>query len=172
MSYSGTVCDCDPNTTECCDICQGVDGTEKDIVENPKDVIGSDKLPVHLFSAAGVAMGALGKLDGALKYGRNNFRAANIRYTIYLDALKRHIDALQEGEDDDPESNLHHLCHILASADILADAYAGGTLIDDRNFGGAYWRGFLNKITPHVKRLKEKHKDKNPKHWTIKDNGS
>lgn len=27
----------------------------------------------------------------------------------------------------------------------------------------------LKKMTEHVKRLKEKYKDKNPKHWTIED---
>ncbi len=140
------------------------------VAENPKDAIGSNKLPLHLFSAAGVAMGCLGKLDGALKYGRGNYRAADIRYTIYLDAIKRHCDALLEGEDVDPESGLHHICHILAGADILADTYAGKTLIDDRNFKGGYWRGFVNDLTGHVKRLKEKHLEKNPRHYTVKDN--
>lgn len=141
------------------------------VADNPKDAIGSDKIPIHLFSAAGVYMGALGKLDGALKYGRNNFRGASIRYTVYLDAIKRHADALLECEDEDPDSQLHHLCHILAGADILAEAYAGGTLIDDRNYRKQpFWREFVEKLTPNVKRLKEKHKDKSPKHYTIGDN--
>lgn len=144
------------------------------MVENPKDTIGSDKIPVHMFSSAGVYMGALGKFHGAAKYGRNNFRAASIRYTVYLDAIKRHCDALLEGEDIDPEENdgsgLHHLCHILASADILAEAYAGKTLIDDRNYKGGFFRKFVSELTPHVKRLKEKYKDRTPKHWTINDN--
>jgi hypothetical protein len=140
-------------------------------VENPKDAIGTDKIPIHLFSAAGVYMGALGKLDGALKYGRNNFRGAAIRYTVYLDAIKRHCDALLECEDNDVDSGLHHLCHILAGADILAESYAGGTLIDDRNYRKKpFWREFVGKLTPHVKRLREKHADKQPYHWTIKDN--
>lgn len=140
-------------------------------VENPKDTIGNNKLPLHLFSAAGVAMGCLGKLDGALKYGRNNIRGTVIRYTIYLDAIKRHCDALLEGEDEDIESGLHHLCHILAGGDILAESLAGGTVIDDRNYRKKpFWREFVDKLTPHVKRLREKHADKQPKHWTITDN--
>lgn len=189
-------CDCHEYTNQVCDICQGVTGKEKDVdvrlvpepncqgcregycngherqttTENPKDIIGSDKIPVHLFSAAGVAMGALGKLDGCLKYGRNNFRAASIRYTIYLDALKRHADALLEGEDTDPDSGLHHLCHILATADILAESLAGKTLIDDRNYRGGFWREFIRGLTAHVPRLKAKHADKSPYHYTIKDN--
>jgi hypothetical protein len=138
-------------------------------VENPKDAIGSDKIPVHLFPQAAVYMGALGNLDGALKYGRNNWRASKIRYTVYLDALKRHSDALLEGEDEDPDSGLHHLCHILATAGIMADALGNDTLIDDRNYKGSFWRGFVEKLTGHVKRLKEKHKGKSPKHYTVKD---
>ena len=139
---------------------------------NPKDAIGSDKIPVHLFPQAGIYMGALGCLDGALKYGRNNFRASAIRYTIYLDALKRHADALLECEDEDPESGLHHLCHILATAGILADSMGNNYLIDDRNYvpRKSAWRTFVSKLTPHVKRLKEKHKDKAPRHWTARDN--
>lgn len=143
---------------------------DKKVVENPKDAIGSNKIPVHMFSNAAVYMGSLGKLDGALKYGRNNYRAAAIRYTIYLDAIKRHCDALLECENNDPDSGLHHLCHILATADVLADSYAHGTLIDDRNYcKKPFWREFVNNMTTHVVRLKEKHKDKNPRHYTIVD---
>jgi hypothetical protein len=162
-----------------CDICQRVTGEEKDVesptepaTENPKDAIGSNKIPVHLFSAAGVYMGALAKLDGALKYGRNNFRAMGIRYTVYLDAIKRHSDALLEGENEDPDSQLHHLCHILASADILAEALAGKTLLDDRNYRGGFWRGFVTELTKHVPRLRAKHADKQPRHYTVNDNES
>lgn len=144
----------------------------KDLAENPKDVIGETKIPIHLFPQAAVYMGALGNLDGCLKYGRNNWRAADIRYTVYLNAIKRHCDALLECENDDPDSGLHHLCHVLAGAGIIADAMAHNVLIDDRNYvseKGA-WRRFVNALTPHVSRLREKHKDKSPKHWTSVDN--
>jgi hypothetical protein len=146
--------------------------TTKPAVENPKDAIGSDKIAVNLFPPAAVYMGALGNTDGLFKYGRNNWRAAEIRYSVYLDAIKRHCDALLECEDEDPDSGLHHLCHVLASAGIIADAMANDRLVDDRNYApkkGA-WRAFVNKLTPHVKRLREKHKDKTPKHWTAGDN--
>lgn len=136
---------------------------------NPKDAVGSDKLPLHLFPTTAVAMGALGNLDGMLKYGRTNWREAGIRYTIYLDAIKRHADALLEGEDIDPDSGLPHEAHILASAGIIVDAAASGNLIDDRNYKGRFYREWLGKMTSHVKRLKDKHADKKPKHWTIGD---
>lgn len=137
---------------------------------NPKDVIGSDKIPFHLWPEVASAMGALGLLDGALKYGRGNFREFGVRYTIYLDALRRHSNALAEGEDNDPDSQLHHLCHVLACAAILADAIANDTLTDDRNYNprGGY-RSMLNKLTAHVSRLKAHHAHRHPKHWTIQD---
>lgn len=138
--------------------------------ENPKDAIGSDKLPIHLFPATAVALGSLANLHGNLKYGRNNWRAAGIRYTVYLDAIIRHAQAAIEGEDVDPESGLPHEAHILAGTGIIVDARAAGTLIDDRNYKGGFWRKFVEQWTPHVARLKEQFKDKNPKHWTIKDN--
>ena len=114
-------------------------------------------------------LGALGLLDGALKYGRANWRETGVRFTIYYDALRRHLDALYEGEDIDPDSGLPHLAHILACAAILADAQATGNLNDDRQHRGDYYRAYVQSLTPHVSRLKTVHKDKDPKHFTIAD---
>jgi 5'(3')-deoxyribonucleotidase len=138
---------------------------------NPKDSIGSDKIPLHLWPETATVLGSLGMLDGALKYGRSNFRAIGVRYSIYLDAIRRHSSALLEGEDLDPDSQIHHLGHVLASAAILVDAMAADKLVDDRNYQGGY-RSWIDKMTVHVKRLKDKHKDRNPKHYTIQDNAA
>jgi hypothetical protein len=138
------------------------------INENPKDFIGSNKLPLHLFPASAVVYGALGLLDGMLKYGRSNWRKAGVRASIYHDAAKRHLNAWFEGEDNDPESGLPHLCHLIACCAILIDAETAGKLKDDRAYPGEY-RKLVEKMTPHVARLKELRKDKNPKHWTIED---
>jgi hypothetical protein len=141
-------------------------------VENPKDIIGSTKLPLHLWPATATMVGCLAMLDGALKYGRSNWRKASIRYSIYADAAKRHIDAAFEGEDVDPDSGLPHEGLALACLAIIVDAKAAGKLIDDRQFNGHGHRKFVNELTPHVKRLKEKHASKNPKHYTIADNAA
>ena len=165
-------CDCHEFENQVCDRCQGITGLEKDVVENPKQAVGDTKIPIHLFPQAAVYMGALGNLDGALKYGRNNWRAAEIKYVTYLDAIKRHADALLECEDEDPDSGLHHLCHILATAGIIADAMANDKLVDDRNYTPerGLWRKFVKGLSPHVQRLRDKHKDKEVKHWSAKDN--
>lgn len=135
---------------------------------NPKDHIGSDKLPFHLWPETATIMGAMGLLDGALKYGRSNWRVAGVRGSIYYDALRRHANALFEGEDIDPDSGLPHEAHALACLAIIVDAKAAGKYVDDRMYPGGY-RELLDELTPHVARLKEKHKDKDPKHYTIQD---
>lgn len=136
---------------------------------NPKDAIGSDKIPLHLWPETASIAGSLGMLDGMLKYGRSNFRAMGIRASIYYDACRRHINAWFEGEDLDPDSGIPHLSHALACLAIIVDAQAAGKFVDDRMVRGGY-RKWIDTMTVHVKRLKEKHKNKNPKHWTIKDN--
>lgn len=136
---------------------------------NPKDAIGSDKVPYHLFPETAVIGGSLAFLEGMLKYGRANWRVIGVRASIYYDALRRHMDAWFEGETIDPDSGLPHLYKAIACIAILIDATETDKLNDDRMVNGGYSR-LLKELTPHVKRLKEQYKDKNPKHWTIKDN--
>lgn len=135
---------------------------------NPKDLIGCDKLPLHLWPETATALGCLGLLDGALKYGRSNFRAVGVRASIYYDAARRHLNAWFEGEDNDPDSGLPHLAHALATIAIVVDAQAAGKLNDDRMTPGGY-RRLVDELTPHVARLNARHADKSPKHYTLAD---
>ena len=63
--------------------------TTKDV--NPKDTIGGNKMPMHLWPATATAtvMGCIGMLNGAFKYGRSNFRRTGVRASINIDAAKR-----------------------------------------------------------------------------------
>lgn len=135
---------------------------------NPKDAIGSSKLPLHLWPETATVLGSLALLDGALKYGRSNFRAIGVRSSIYYDAARRHLTAWFEGEDVDPDSGLPHLAHALACLAILVDAQAAGKLNDDRMAPGGY-RYLIDAMTGHVERLKQLHAGKEPKHYTIAD---
>jgi hypothetical protein len=132
---------------------------------NPKDAIGSDKLPLHLWPTTATAMGCLGMLNGMLKYGRSNFRVVGVRSSIYYDAARRHIDAWFEGEDCDPEDGVPHLSAALSCLAIIIDAEAAGKLNDDRMTPGGY-RKLMEKLTPHVARLKKHHAGRTPKHHT------
>jgi len=135
---------------------------------NPKDLIGSDKLPLHLWPTTATALGSVALLNGALKYGRANWRAADVRASIYVDACQRHLAAWFEGEEDD-EEGVPHLGSALACLAILADAKAAGSLHDDRQFPGGY-RRLADALTPLVAQLRARHADREPpKDWTIQD---
>jgi len=149
-----------------CDFFRDVKSTK---LTNPKDIIGSNKLPFHLCPTTFTAGVSMAFLEGCLKYGRSNFRAVGVRASIYYDAALRHLIAWFEGEDIDPDSGLNHLYKAGACLAVIADAMEAGKLNDDRMIKGGYSK-LIDKFTPMIKELKEKHKDKNPKHYTIKDN--
>ena len=135
---------------------------------NPKDAIGSGKLPIHLWPSTATMMGCIGLLNGMLKYGRSNWRVAGVRASIYYDACRRHIDAWFEGEDTDPDDNVPHLSAALACLAIIVDSDAAGKLNDDRQVAGGY-RGLRETLTPLVGQLKEHHAGREPRHCNIKD---
>lgn len=137
---------------------------------NPKDSVGSAKLPIHLWPASATAFGCIGLANGALKYGRNNWRKTGIRATIYIDAIKRHLDDWYEGNETDPQDGVHNLAGALAGLGILVDSLCTGNLVDDRNFNGQGYRVARAMMEPHVARLKELHAKCDPHQYTIKDN--
>lgn len=139
----------------------------EDKQSNPKDLVGSSKLPLHLWPTTATAMGSLGLLEGLLKYGRSNWRESGVRASIYVDACKRHLDAWFEGEEAAPDSGVPHLANALACLAIVVDAQAAGKLVDDRQYNGAGYRALVESLTPHVERLKALHADKDPTHYTI-----
>lgn len=136
---------------------------------NPKDAIGASKLPLHLWPTTATAMGCIGLLEGALKYGRSNWRESGVRASIYVDACKRHLDAWFEGEECAPDSGSPHLANALACLAIIVDARAAGKLLDDRAYGGAGYRALVDELTPQVPRLKALFAEHNPHHYTIAD---
>jgi hypothetical protein len=136
---------------------------------NPKDGIGNTKLPLHLWPFSATAQGSLALLDGMLKYGRLNWRGTEVRASVYVGALLRHVGDWLEGVNVDAKSGLHPLAHGLACLAIIVDAEAASTLVDDRNYPGGYVE-LAESLTPHVARLQALYADvKVPHHWTIKD---
>lgn len=120
---------------------------------NPKDIIGSGKAPLHLVPASLRAGAALAFMEGALKYGRFNWRLAGVRASIYYDALNRHMEAWFNGEDTDKASGLPHLFKAAACIAILIDAVELDKLVDDRA-PYAPMSDIFSRMEPEVARLK------------------
>lgn len=135
--------------------------------DNPKDVVGASKLPLHLWPATATALGAIALHNGACKYGRANWRVVGVRASRYIDALRRHVAAWDEGEEAD-EEGIPHLASALACLAILVDARAAGKLKDDRQYPGGY-RSLVDQLTPLVAEVTDRHSGKDPKHYTIQD---
>lgn len=136
---------------------------------NPKDVVGTTKLPMHLWPQSATAYGCIGLLNGMLKYGRSNWRESGVRPSVYIDATIRHLVDWFEGNEVDPDDGVHNLSGALASLAILVDSLESGNMVDDRQYSKDSWRSARGNMEPHVARLIELHKHRSPKHWTIND---
>ena len=99
---------------------------------NPKSVFGSQKVDLSLNPPSAIIYMALGFVDGGKKYGPFNWRNDKVAASVYIAALKRHLLAWIDGEDNDPKSGKPHLAHMLANIAILVDAVETGNLIDNR----------------------------------------
>src|SRR5437879_6154887 len=89
----------------------------------PKDAMGMKKVPFSTISAPVMAELGVAMLEGALKYGRHNYRVIGVRASVYYDAvMARHMPCWWEGEDEDPDSGLSHVTKAIASLVVLRDA--------------------------------------------------
>ena len=108
---------------------------------NVKESDAAKKIDLSLVPPAASEEMALAMMAGLRKPGRwpYNWRTGGaVKYRTYLAAAKRHIDAILDGEDDDPEMTeilgrpVTHRGAVLACMAVLADVDRYGTLIDDR----------------------------------------
>ena len=95
------------------------------------------KLPMGLVSETAAALCALCMKDGAEKYGPYNYRISKVQSYVYLEALRRHLAAIWDGEDFDKATGKPHIGYLLSTAQIFADAWVNGYLIDNRPNPGA-----------------------------------
>lgn len=100
---------------------------------NPKEAIGASKWRILSVLPMGVIWeAAVGMLEGALKYGRHNYRSAGVRASIYYDATMGHLTSFWEGEDIDEDSQLSHITKAITSLITLRDGMMQGKWVDDR----------------------------------------
>lgn len=103
---------------------------------NPKDALGVQKAALRFVPPALTIFASDAFADGAAKYGAYNWRKTRVRLTVYLEAMQRHLLAMQDGQDCAEDSGHNHLAHVIACAGIILDAAAHGSLIDDREIPG------------------------------------
>lgn len=137
-------------------------------LSNPKDIVGVRKAPMSTVSAAVLAEIGVAMLEGASKYGRHNYRAVGVRASVYYDATMRHVMDWWEGVDIDPDSGMHHITKAITSLVVLRDAMIQGKVEDDRPPKSVEFYPELNRLAGVVL---DRHKDKNPVHYTEKNIG-
>lgn len=140
---------------------------------NPKDAIGVAKwrqfmtVPRQVLWELGVAM-----LEGALKYGRHNYRASGVRASVYLDAAYGHLDQFCEGENVDQDSGLSHVTKAIASLVVLRDAMMNDFWVDDRPPAIKDLDGVRDFLQAKVVENLERYADKDPHHYTQQEDGA
>jgi hypothetical protein len=134
---------------------------------NPKDTVGIKKAPFSTVSAPVMAEVGVAMMEGALKYGRHNFRGVGVRASVYYDATIRHLFSYWEGEDVDPDSGLSHITKAIASLMVLRDAMIQNKCEDDRP---PVSPNFYKELNEKAEKLLERYGNVNPHHYTIKDN--
>ena len=101
--------------------------------ENPKLAFGDLKPCAHYVPMNVMVQVAEVMRGGADKYGLKNWRRQPIRASTYYDAMFRHMVQWFEGlEDQDAESQQHHLAHVVCCAMLVLDSLERGILVDDR----------------------------------------
>jgi hypothetical protein len=108
-------------------------------------------------------------LEGALKYGRHNYRVAPVCGTVYTDSACRHIDAWLEGEDIDKASGVHHLSKAAADLLLLRDATIMGKWVDDRppQYPNLDKDDILAGLNKQARDLIERYKNPRPPHTHV-----
>ena len=122
---------------------------------NPKDIIGVKKAPLSTLSGPVLYEMGLGMLEGALKYGRHNYRAMGVSATVYYDAAIGHLIDWFEGEDIDPDSGLSDVTKAMTALLVLRDSMLMDNWTDDRplrNPNKIYKKSFNPKAEELIKK--------------------
>lgn len=124
---------------------------------NPKDAVGTGKVPFSVISWVVIAETGLGMLEGGRKYGRHNYREAGVRGSVYFDSTLRHMTAWWEGEDIDPDSGLNHITKAIAGLTVLRDSMIRENWVDDRP--PKVKAGWIQELNEKAKKIIEKYPD-------------
>ena len=136
---------------------------------NPKDMVGTRKVPLSTLPYRVLWRVGLAMLEGALKYGRHNYRGAGVRASVYFDAVvSRHLGAWWEGEDTDKDSGLNHIDKAIAGLMVLRDSMLQGNWVDDRP-PRTHDNADMEALNAHAAKLIDQYAGRDVKHWTQED---
>lgn len=124
---------------------------------NPKDAVGTKKVPFSTVPCRVIAEVGLAMLEGARKYGRHNYRIAGVRASVYYDASLRHLMAWWEGENLDPDSGLSHVTKVIAGLTVLRDSMLEENWVDDRP--PVVKEGWVNEFNKKAGEIVDKYPD-------------
>jgi hypothetical protein len=137
--------------------------TTDEKLTNPKDMVGVRKAPMSTVPANVLAEIGVAMLEGSVKYGRHNYRAAGVRASVYYDAVMRHLMSWWEGEDMDPDSGMNHITKAVSCLVVLRDAQMQQMYTDDRPPKS---KDFYEELHQKTAIILDKYSDRNPKHYT------
>lgn len=129
---------------------------------NPKDAVGLSKAALSVLPMPPLYEAALAMAEGAMKYGRHNYRAASVRYSVYFDAIQRHLALWYEGQDNAPDSGCHHLGHVMACCIILLDDILGNQAGNDDRPPVNHNERWLSEFNRRMKVLLERYPNPEP----------
>lgn len=89
------------------------------------------KPPISLIPRSAIEEEAMVLAFGAKKYAADNWRKG-FAYRRLIDAALRHMFAIADGEDYDPETGLLHAAHARCCLGFLIEHYKEGLGHDDR----------------------------------------
>ena len=101
-------------------------------MDNLADRFNNGKLRWSLISWEALKPMVQVLMFGAEKYEPNNWKKG-LKYSTISESLQRHLYSFMEGEDNDPESKLSHLGHILCNAMFLSWMFIFRKDLDDRD---------------------------------------
>lgn len=137
---------------------------------NPKEAMGDTKVPLMLVPDTAVAEESMAFLEGALKYGRYNWRIAGVRCSTYVSAARRHLAKYWNGQDRDPITRVRELASVRACCGILIDAEICGMLNDDRPPIAPHGKQ-LDELAELIQHLKQIHEKYSPPQYTQREHG-
>lgn len=137
---------------------------------NPKQAFAAQKVPLFSVNTAPfLAEMSLGMLEGALKYGRHNYRESGVLVSTYLDAAARHLLDYWEGIDMDPDSPvpIHNLAKAACCLQIAFDGIMMGNLTDDRPIS-THAKEWLKSTNARANQLREAFKGRAAEPFTAR----